>query len=1319
MSDHKIARVGLLSAAVLGLAMMVWPGLVGGQQAAAEKEAEGKASVADKESSETIQTTSSLNEVYKKANQAYSNQNYPTAYRLYRQLIRRKEELGWWQAWTVEDNFEATKQALQRQHTESQKKKAARAALERIEKSVASEKLDAAQKEVNKLKKQQLAQYLSDNGRQKLKAAKKKLPSAQKAEKQKEKAEKETARKKDEAEKTEKEKAADTEKAEKKKAEEGEKKAAREEEKTAEKQQEAKARAEARKQLKQVQAAMKDEKYEKAAQLIAGMQKADQVGKLKEARRKQLSGWRKQIYAETEESDILTTADRREIARSRFAAGMQAYEEGRYTRAKKLLDEAAAMDVSLGWWDDWTLSDTRAELKTRRANIQERLKTAKNLYEKNKLPEAHEEFSELQAKLKGGKAYPEISKVVDDHVARISEKRKGAKEKQQQAAAGLARVNKSLSRRDLDAAEKRLKKLEEEGLMQHLSAEEQKDLKAAKEKLKTLQQVEERWKGLGTAMEEENYEEGARLIAQMEEADQLGRLDKERRERLNAWRKEIYENNESPGVLTAEQRRVIARARYDAGMQAYEEGRYTRAKNLLDEAAAMDVSLGWWDDGTLADTRAELKTQLKDIRKKLKAAKGLYEEKKLTEAHEKFVQLRKELKDGEKAFPKISKTVEDYINRIERTQRAMKIKQARRYQEKIKDLSEARKHKLAQLRSRRQKRQKILENVEKSQPLLEQEKYDRAEKLLRSARKNLNSLQWGEDAELKRAGRTIQERLKRIKEVSQKRQAREKIADALQTAREKVGSEPVKAMANLQKAKDISKRSGVALTDPQNEKVKSIKESLQAELGVTYKLAREQVEELKRQATKYYKTGELRKARACLNLARERGDDYLTANEKSQLSQALPNLSDRMQEQRKVLDRIEDLQQEGQTNLSAGQVSTAAEKCEKALRQAEEANIPLDLRVSILKLYRDVLKKGTNKAALQISDKDQKSIQEGAAEVEAMLPYYRARYYLEHGSPDAARKYLQEVSDAENEVGRQKASWAENKLKGLEATIEELHDEELAERSTELQRVYEVEKNLSNLADTTPKKVKQFDRRLANARLRLRIKKLQQYLSRNAYPQAREVLRDTIPEDADAEVKNSYQERAKEVQAWERGRKLIDRSLQNVKEWRPEVAQEYFQQLMSVPAKGPVASIKRHLTASYENLQVALGQTREKQQQWENKLARVGKRLKKARQRQEMYDLYWTGRKAYILEEWEKAADTLESLEGKEASKGSEVDGLHPFERSQVNDMRSRAVAEDEAQDLYRKAVRAKKVGNSYELSQTLEKLDQDYKDTWTYRKHY
>ena len=1039
----------MLSAVALGLTIMAWAEPAGGQQAAADK---AKAQAADTEAQEKgspTQPATSIDKLYSEANEAYEKENFFAAYRLYRQLLRRKDELGWWQAWTVQDNFEATKQALAQQKEGAERKQKARETLELIKQALKNENVDTARTHLDRMKEQGLAQYLSEDGRAELQAAQEKLAKSQQSE--------------------------------------------------------------------------------------------------------------------------AATAEKEEAERD--AAEEEEQDEEEKTEPEPADDEARA--------------------------------------------------------------------------------RKEAPEKAAEA-----------------------------------------------------------WNSAREAIENEDYSTAARLIKQMEQQDILSKLDDSRRNRVTAWRRAVYREAGDAGVLTAAQRREIAEAKFQSGMQSYREGRYARAKQLLDACAALNVDLGWWDNWTLSDTRQELEAMMGDLQERLQSAKSLHENDKLTEARQEFLQLQQRLKDGAEAFPQMSKTVQNHLDRIDSELRSRRVEQARDYRKKIEQLSQERERRLSQVQKRRQARQTVLTNVQKSGTLLEDGKYDRAEELLQSAKSTLEELDWRGDQQLEGARETIQERLARVREAREKSTAEKEIAGALKAAQEVAASTPRKALANIQKAKDIAARSGMSLSEEQKQTIQGVREKL----GVRFLFAREQVDELKKQAARYEETGELEKAIQSLELARDIGQENLTEDERQRLSDRLDVAKQHLDDRQDTLEEINSLTDAAEESYETGNLQSAAERCERAIRMAESESIPNTSIVGLLEVYRRALDKGSTELAPQLASEDKGKIQETARRLQALLPYDRARYYLEQGSPDAARPWLEKVAEAEDKLDEQKTSWAAEKLTDIASKIEELHDEELAARADQLEEVYNLEKKFTRLGDDSYERVQKMESKLDTARLNLRIKKLQQYMERNAYPMAWKVLQEGVPESADKSlVQGTYRELAEKVRGWHEASQLAEQGLKQLVEWKPKEALSSLENLMNVTEVGPVALFKERMQKPREQLQMAVQKARQKQKQWKQQLATIEERLQNTKLRKERYSAYWAGRKAYARQKWEEAVTALEGLKEEDPAQ----DGLRSFERSDAMDMHQRAVAEKEATDLYTQAVRAQEIDNKYKLKQALDELEKNYQDTWTYRQHY
>ncbi len=312
---------------------------------------------------------------------------------------------------------------------------------------------------------------------------------------------------------------------------------------------------------------VEQKKFDQAAEAIANVAALEEY--LNRDQKAQLGELRTAVLRATGEVPGASAAEKKQIAREYYDAGITAYKARRYAEAQKMLDAVAAMDVGLGWLTDRKLRSVRQDVGKTLA----RLGAA---YEAGKAAYGRQDYETAGA---------ELGKVRDSGIDIGGGKL-------EECANLVAEIEKKASELELQRTEQNIKRAGE--------------LVASAAELVEQKKFAQAIEPLAGAAELQEY-------LSRDQKAQLGQL------RLVVLRA----TGEVPGASAAEKKQ-IAREYYDAGITAYKARRYAEAQKMLDAVAAMDVGLGWLTDRKLRSVRQDVGKTLARLGAAYEAGKAAY-----------------------------------------------------------------------------------------------------------------------------------------------------------------------------------------------------------------------------------------------------------------------------------------------------------------------------------------------------------------------------------------------------------------------------------------------------------------------------------------------------------------------------------------------------------------------------------------------------------------------------------------------------------------------------------------------------------------------
>ena len=615
----------------------------------------------------------------------------------------------------------------------------------------------------------------------------------------------------------------------------------------------------------------------------------------------------------------------------------------------------------------------------------------------------------------------------------------------------------------------------------------------------------------------------------------------------------------------------------------------------------------------------------------------------------------------------------------------------------------------------RERKQKVESLLAEANGLWSSGKYSQSKTKLREAERALGRVKAPMDPDLQKAADEIDHKLsyvdekikKQQAEVQKKEIARTEINNLFQEARYHYPERLLESEDKVIQYKNLADRRGLTLTQKQREMYEKVIEEAVDKYGDRRERRRKYYAPLVSESQKYMNVGEYRHARDVLKLARKDLAPLLTEKEKERIKKTLATVEDQILQQKPVMDRVEELEKEAETLADEGQLAKAERAYKQALDVAREAGLPHSAQLQILKGYASVLSEWeTSVPAKESLDQSWARVKEKVRNIRDLTPYYQAKHYVEAGSPDLAKPYLRDVASGGAAFDRQMQQWAKKQLQNIDQRIENLKNRERLRVSQELTNVVRLEKRFEEKAELLHGE--ELDRLLqsvADARLNLQIAKIQNRLSRAAYPLAADIVENTSLQHASESLVQQFRTLQRRVGAWQSSEQVLKDLEQQLLNKDVLAAQESMSKLHTLkPDLGCWYTVVRRLEDVWDTAQAVKKARQDIVAGKMERLAQVRNQMDEIRQRQDAYQKYSAARSAFVSAEWGRAATELEHLDSAPA-------GLLSFEQKRVSTMLADAGeimdAIQKARGVYAEAETAFQDGNSLKAAKALERLRQ------------
>ena len=615
----------------------------------------------------------------------------------------------------------------------------------------------------------------------------------------------------------------------------------------------------------------------------------------------------------------------------------------------------------------------------------------------------------------------------------------------------------------------------------------------------------------------------------------------------------------------------------------------------------------------------------------------------------------------------------------------------------------------------RERKQKVKSLLAEANALWAAEKYAQAKGKLVQADEVLDQVDAPMDAELQEDADEISKKLSYIDEKIEKQQVEEQerkvaqteINNLYQEARFHYPDRLLKAEDKAIQYKNLADRRGLSLTKKQQEVYDKVIQAAVDKYGERQGRRRKYYAPLLSESQKYMNVDEYRHAEDVLQLARKDLAPLLTQTEKERIEKTLDSVEDKIQQQASARDRVEKIQQEAQELAKQDKLQQAEHKYRQAAKLAREEGLPASVLAGILEDYAGVLSEWkTSASAREDLERSWADVQAQVEEVRALKPYYKARHYVEAGSPDLARPYLQEVAAGGSAFDQKMVQWAKGQLENIDERIEQLEKSEKLHVRNELAEVVRLEKRFQDRAGQVyDEELDNLLQDVADARLQLQIAKIQERLSRAAYPLAADIVETTSVQHASKGLVQQFRMLQRRVGAWQAAEQVLKDLEEALMNKNVALAQDSAEKLETLkPNLGARFKIARRLEEAWETARAV---RRASEDVLESKVARLAKirgELGDVRARIDAYEQYSKAREAFVSAKWGTAATQLKKLDANPA-------GLRSFERKRVGNMLADADdimdAIEKARGVYADARSAFQNGDNLKASKTLIDLRQ------------
>jgi len=758
--------------------------------------------------------------------------------------------------------------------------------------------------------------------------------------------------------------------------------------------------------------------------------------------------------------------------------------------------------------------------------------------------------------------------------------------------------------------------------------------------------------------EQEKFEEALANARVLKEKGLEEYLPADELQRLEQCIVAIFEATGESDLLSEDQKEELAEELFEKGMEAYKQKRYADAKSNLDKVAQLNVSLGWWDNRSLRKARERVNSVLFDLQERYVRGQRLYEVGNYAEAKGEFMAIKE---SGIKCGAEIDKGVEEYLADIDAKINEQLLREAKDYEGAIAELDEHIEKALAARNREARLYEQVMSKWADAAGSWEAGDFEEAKALLLEVQETLKDFDIAKYPELQEKAEDIRQKLA---VVDDRIAGKKMVAELLGEARKLYPEALFEAEKKVLEAQGVAMEQGVPLSEQDRQFCQGVMAEARRALAERYALKRVKYWPLMGESDEYIQMGEYGLAREALRLIEQAGELGLTDEQKEMLAAKVALVEERLQNEQRLLEAVSSLEEEAAELVEAGKPEEAAEKLAKALSVVRNEGLPNSVLLRVLESYEAVLSKVIPaRIERRIGRAKEQAIQK-LEMLQELKPCLKAEYYLAAGSPDLAKAYLEVVVADKEKFGEERVRWAQEKLRGIDAEIARLEAKELLNTRDALAEVYRLEKDLLEKVQAQEEvDLDEWGTKIADAKLRLQVARLEQLLERGAYPTAAEVIAGTHVEEATPElVDEKYKPLVVRVRNWQNAGYLLKEAEKALESWQLKQASEALDEVENIKADlGALTEVYKQLRAAFEAAQQAIAQETSISDSEMAELEKVRSELAMAKQREKAYELYSSARAAYLAEEWDEAYESLLVLRS--------LEGLYDFELEAANRM--------------------------------------------------
>ena len=774
---------------------------------------------------------------------------------------------------------------------------------------------------------------------------------------------------------------------------------------------------------------------------------------------------------------------------------------------------------------------------------------------------------------------------------------------------------------------------------------------------------------LATLRTEENWQQAATVVERLRPLE--GRLSADQQQQFAAFSMAIFKATDRRAVLSASQVQELALSHFERGMNAYGQGDYATAKAEFDMIDIKgNVQMRW--------KKEVVDSTLKRLQELYNRGEALYKMGKYEEAKMAFTDVRA---SGKKCGEAIDAGLQKYLADIDEKIVQSRLASAREYQKNIEQWAPERRKALGSVRAVQEVQSKVLSSLAKARSSMAAGDLEGAKSLLTEAKEALTGVDLAE-TQLGEASKEVEAQLAVVDEmISQKAQADERRQAAAETvkklldeARGLFPEEIEKAELKVVDALQSASESGVELDDEQTQLCDEVRNAVEQKFGPIRGKLRKRYSALMNDVDAYVAVGELEKAGRMLELCAKSKEILLTERQRVMLTGKTAVVRERLEERKDLLSKVEGLAGEAATEQEAGNLQAAVDKYGAAVDVARAGGMPEsvleDLYQKLEVAFSSVVEEAVEKSTAQIKE----DVLADLADLRAQRSYLLALRYTKLGSPDLAKPLFEQVAEGDKFSAEQRGL-AREQLKGIDARIQTLADEELLNVRQLLARAYELEQQFRQR-----QKAEDLEgtgallTTLTDAHVELAVARAKHALQRGALQKAADIMADVDTQGASEKVlMGEYASVAELTKLRQEAAKLLGDAEKAFEDWQVEEAMRALAQVdkMKIPL-GPLSVARdqfHEIRQAALNARVAALQV---QQNGQDQLAEIGAALAQVRSRDEAWEDYAKATEAFLSQQWEPASEVLDKLLAR-------ASGLKTFELAGVRrmDAECRALLKD------------------------------------------